>query len=356
MLFRSYPVQFRVSGPDVERVRLIADQVSALMRVNPHLQDVSYDWNEKVKSVHVEVDQDKARALGTSSRDVSQALQGWLNGVALTQYREDDQLIDVVWRGAGDARSLDNLSNLDIPLANGRHVPLSQVAHLVPVLEEAIVWRRNRLPTMTVLADMNDKTQPSTASNLLNIQLNEVRAKLPAGYYIEMGGSIEESAKGEKAIMAVMPLMLLGVITLLMIQLQSISRTIIVLLTAPLGLIGVAAALLIFQVPFGFVANLGFIALAGMIMRNSVILVDQIRQDEEEGKSRWEAVVSSTVRRFRPIMLTAAAAILAMIPLTRQVFWGPMAVTIMGGLVVATLLTCLFLPALYATWFKIREE
>ncbi len=351
-----YPVQFRVSGPDVERVRLIADQVSALMRVNPHLQDVSYDWNEKVKSVHVEVDQDKARALGTSSRDVSQALQGWLNGVALTQYREDDQLIDVVWRGAGDARSLDNLSNLDIPLANGRHVPLSQVAHLVPVLEEAIVWRRNRLPTMTVLADMNDKTQPSTASNLLNIQLNEVRAKLPAGYYIEMGGSIEESAKGEKAIMAVMPLMLLGVITLLMIQLQSISRTIIVLLTAPLGLIGVAAALLIFQVPFGFVANLGFIALAGMIMRNSVILVDQIRQDEEEGKSRWEAVVSSTVRRFRPIMLTAAAAILAMIPLTRQVFWGPMAVTIMGGLVVATLLTCLFLPALYATWFKIREE
>jgi multidrug efflux pump len=351
-----YPVQFRVSGPDVEQIRLIADQVSALMRLNPHLQDVSYDWNEKIKSVHVEVDQDKARALGTSSRDISQALQGWLNGVALTQYREDDQLIDVVWRGAGDARSLDHLSNLDIPLANGRHVPLSQVAHLVPVLEEAIIWRRNRLPTMTVLADMNDKTQPSTVSNLLNIRLNEVRAKLPAGYYIEMGGSVEESAKGEKAIMAVMPLMLLGVITLLMIQLQSISRTIIVLLTAPLGLIGVAAALLIFQVPFGFVANLGFIALAGMIMRNSVILVDQIRQDEEDGKSRWEAVVSSTVRRFRPIMLTAAAAILAMIPLTRQVFWGPMAVTIMGGLVVATLLTCLFLPALYATWFKIREE
>ncbi len=351
-----YPVQFRVSGPDVEQVRLIADQVSALMRTNPHLQDVSYDWNEKVKSVHVKVDQDKARALGTSSRDISQALQGWLNGVALTQYRENDQLIDVVWRGAGDARSLDHLSNLDIPLANGRHIPLSQVAHLVPVLEEAIVWRRNRLPTMTVLADMNDKTQPSTASNLLNIQLNETRAKLPAGYYIDMGGSVEESAKGEKAIMAVMPLMLLGVITLLMIQLQSISRTIIVLLTAPLGLIGVAAALLIFQVPFGFVANLGFIALAGMIMRNSVILVDQIRQDEEEGKSRWEAIVSSTVRRFRPIMLTAAAAILAMIPLTRQVFWGPMAVTIMGGLVIATLLTCLFLPALYATWFKVREE
>ena len=349
-----YPVQFRVSGADVEQVRLIAEKVSALMRENPHLQDVSYDWNEKVKSVRIVVDQDKARALGTSSRDISQAMQGWLSGVALTQYREDDQLIDVVWRG--DTRSLDRLDELDIPLVNGRHVPLSQVAHLVPVLEEAIIWRRNRLPTMTVLADMADKTQPSTASRLLDAQLEAVRAGLPAGYYIEMGGSVEESAKGEKAIMAVMPLMLLGVITLLMVQLQSISRTIIVLLTAPLGLIGVTAALLVFQVPFGFVANLGFIALAGMIMRNSVILVDQIRQDEAEGKTRWESVIGSTVRRFRPIMLTAAAAILAMIPLTRQVFWGPMAVTIMGGLVVATMLTCLFLPALYAAWFKIQEE
>ena len=349
-----YPVQFRVSGADVEQVRLIAEKVSALMRENSHLQDVSYDWNEKVKSVRIMVDQDKARALGISSRDISQAMQGWLSGVALTQYREEDQLIDVVWRG--DARSLDRLDELDIPLANGRHVPLTQVAHLVPVLEEAIIWRRNRLPTMTVLADMNDKTQPSTVSRLLDAQLDSVRATLPAGYHIEMGGSVEESAKGEKAIMAVMPLMLLGVITLLMVQLQSISRTIIVLLTAPLGLIGVTAALLVFQVPFGFVANLGFIALAGMIMRNSVILVDQIRQDEAEGKTRWEAVIGSTVRRFRPIMLTAAAAILAMIPLTRQVFWGPMAVTIMGGLVVATMLTCLFLPALYAAWFKIREE
>jgi multidrug efflux pump len=349
-----YPVQFRVSGADVEQVRLIADQVSALMRANAHLQDVSFDWNEKVKSVRVEVDQDKARALGTSSRDISQALQGWLNGVALTQYRENDQLIDVVWRG--DARSLDRLEGLDIPLANGRHVPLAQLARLVPVLEEAVIWRRNRLPTLTVLADMNDKTQPATVSNELNVQLDALRAKLPAGFHIEMGGSVEESAKGSTAIMAVMPLMLVGVITLLMMQLQSISRTVIVLLTAPLGLIGVTAALLIFQVPFGFVANLGFIALAGMIMRNSVILVDQIRQDEADGKSSWEAIVSSTVRRFRPITLTAAAAILAMIPLTRQVFWGPMAVTIMGGLVVATMLTCLFLPALYAAWFKVREE
>ncbi|MDD4928055.1 MAG: efflux RND transporter permease subunit [Gallionella sp.] len=351
-----YPVQFRVSGADVEQVRLIAAKVAELMRANPHLQDISFDWNEKVKSVRIVVDQDKARVLGTSSREIAQAMQGWLNGVALTQYREDDQLIDVVWRGASDARSLDRLEGLDIPLAGGRHVPLSQVAKLVPVLEEAVIWRRNRQPTMTVLADMNDKTQPATASGELNAQLETLRATLPADYHIEMGGSIEESAKGQTAIMAVMPLMLIGVITLLMVQLQSISRTIIVLLTAPLGLIGVTASLLIFQVPFGFVANLGFIALAGMIMRNSVILVDQIRQDEEEGKTSWEAIVGSTVRRFRPIMLTAAAAILAMIPLTRQVFWGPMAVTIMGGLVVATLLTCLFLPALYAAWFKVKEE
>ncbi len=350
-----YPVQFRVSGADVEQVRSIAAQVSSLMRANPHLQDVSFDWNEKGKGVRIEVDQDKARKLGTSSRDIAQALQGWLNGLALTQYREGDQLIDVMWRGARDARSLDRLSELDIPLANGRHVPLSQVAHLVPVLEEDIVWRRDRVPTMTVLADMTDSTQPATVSGQLNVQLDAVRAKLPAGYHIEMGGSVEESAKGENAIKAVMPLMLVGVITLLMMQLQSISRTVIVLLTAPLGLIGVTAALLIFQVPFGFVANLGFIALAGMIMRNSVILVEQIRQDEEDGKTRWESIISSTVRRFRPITLTASAAILAMIPLTRQVFWGPMAVTIMGGLVVATLLTCLFLPALYAAWFKVRE-
>jgi len=230
------------------------------------------------------------------------------------------------------------------------------VARLVPELEEGVIWRRNRIPTMTVQADMTDSTQPATVSSQLNTQLDALRAKLPAGYRIEMGGSVEESAKGEHAIMAVMPLMLVGVITLLMVQLQSISRTVIVLLTAPLGMIGVTAALLIFQVPFGFVANLGFIALAGMIMRNSVILVDQIRQDEEDGKSAWEAIIGSTVRRFRPITLTAAAAILAMIPLTRQVFWGPMAVTIMGGLVVATLLTCLFLPALYAAWFRVKEK
>jgi len=351
-----YPVQFRVMGEDLTRLRDISEQVAAMMRANKHLQNVNFDWNEKIKSVRVEVNQDRARQLGTSSQEISQALQGWLNGVALTQYREGDQLIDVVWRGKkSDARSLDHLPDLDIPLAGGRHVPLAQLASLVPVLEEGLIWRRNRLPTMTVRADMADEMQPATISTQLNAQFDSLRAKLPVGYRIEMGGSIEESAKNQTAIMKVMPLMLVGVITLLMIQLQSISRTVIVFLTAPLGLIGVTMALLLFRVPFGFVANLGFIALAGMIMRNAVILVDQIRQDEEEGKTQWQAIVSSTVRRFRPIMLTASAAILAMIPLTRQVFWGPMAVSIMGGLVVATLLTCLFLPALYAAWFRVKE-
>jgi multidrug efflux pump len=351
-----YPVQFRVMGEDVSTVRRLAEQVSELMRANTHLQNVNFDWNEKVKSVHVQIDQDRARQLGTSSQEVARALQTWLNGVALTQYREADQLIDVVWRGDAnqETRSLQRLPDLDIPLADGRHVPLAQVAKLVPVQEEGIIWRRNRLPTMTVRADMADSVQPATVSAQLNRELDKLRASLPAGYHIEMGGSVEESAKGETAIAAVVPMMLIGVITLLMIQLQSISRTVMVLLTAPLGLIGVAFALLLFQVPFGFVANLGFIALAGMIMRNSVILVDQIRQDEDAGKSQWEAIIGATVRRFRPIMLTASAAILAMIPLTRQVFWGPMAVSIMGGLVVATLLTCLFLPALYAAWYRVK--
>jgi multidrug efflux pump len=353
-----YPVQFRVLGDDLTKLREVAGQVADLMRAAPGLDNVNFDWNEKVKSVRVEVDQDKLRQLGISSQEIAQVMQVTLNGIALTQYRENDQLIDVVWRGGfgGESRSLDRLPDIEIPLASGGHVSLAQVAKLVPVLEEGVIWRRNRLPTMIVRADTVEGTQPATASTRLNKQLDAVRAKLPPGFRIEMGGSIEESGKGSDAIAAVVPLMLVGVITLLMMQLQSISRTVMVLLTAPLGLIGVTLALLLFRAPFGFVAMLGVIALAGMIMRNSVILVDQIRQDEEAGKSQWEAIVGSTVRRFRPIVLTAAAAILAMIPLSRQVFWGPMAVSIMGGLVVATLLTCLFLPALYAAWYRVREE
>jgi len=225
----------------------------------------------------------------------------------------------------------------------------------VPVLEEGIIWRRDRLPAITVRADLAGRTTGPAVSARINPQLEPIRADLPPGFRIEVGGTVEESAKGEKSIQAVMPLMVVGVVTLLMMQLQSMRRTIMVLLTAPLGLIGVTLSLLIFQAPFGFVAQLGVIALMGMILRNSVILVDQIEQDEQAGKSTWEAIVGSTVRRFRPIVLTAAAAVLAMIPLSRQIFWGPMAVAIMGGLIVATALTCLFLPALYAAWYRVRE-
>jgi multidrug efflux pump len=360
-----YPVQFRVMGEDLEQLRRIAEQVALQMRKHPNLQDVHLDWNDKVKSVRVEIDQDRARALGVTSQDVAQTLQAWLVGVPVTQLRENDQLIDIVWRaqdagrstgnGAGfNGRTLEHLPDLDLVSASGRHVPLAQVARLVPVLEEGIIWRRNRLPTITVRADILGQMQAPVISQQINPQLDAIRAVLPPGFRIEMGGAIEESAKGEASIVAAMPLMVMAVITLLMMQLQSISRTVMVLLTAPLGLIGVALALLVFQVPFGFVANLGVIALMGMIMRNSVILIDQIRQDEAAGKGTWEAIVGSTVRRLRPIILTAAAAILAMVPLTRQVFWGPMAIAIMGGLVVATVLTCVFLPALYAAWFRVK--
>ena len=356
-----YPVQFRVMGEDLLALRDNAEGISSLMRAHPNLRNVNFDWNDRVKAVRVEIDQARARALGVSSQDVALTLQGWLVGATVTQFRENDQLIDVVWRaGAGpkddhaDPRTLSRLPDLDLVSASGRHIPLAQVARLVPVLEEGLIWRRDRMPTITVRADVFGSVQPQAASAQIDQQLADLRAKLPPGFRIEVGGSTEESAKGENSIKAAVPLMIVGVITLLMIQLQSISRTIMVLLTAPLGLIGVTLALLLFQVPYGFVANLGVIALMGMILRNSVILVDQIEQDEAEGKSEWEAIVGSTVRRFRPIVLTAAAAVLAMIPLTRQVFWGPMAVAIMGGLIVATVLTCLFLPALYAAWFRVK--
>ncbi len=362
-----YPVQFRILGEDLAALRAGAEKIAKLMRAHPNLRNVNFDWNDRVKSVRVEIDQARARALGVSSQDVALTLQGWLVGATVTQFRENDQLIDVVWRAGyerpagsdagsfADPRTLTALPDLDIVSASGRHIPLAQVARLVPVLEEGLIWRRDRLPTITIRADIVGSMQPQTASLQMEQQLSEMRATLPPGFRIETGGAIEESAKGENSIKAVMPLMVVGVITLLMIQLQSISRTIMVLLTAPLGLIGVTVALLVFQAPFGFVANLGVIALMGMILRNSVILVDQIRQDETDGKSEWEAIVSSTVRRFRPIVLTAAAAVMAMIPLTRQVFWGPMAMAIMGGLIFATALTCLFLPALYAAWFKVKE-
>ena len=350
-----YPVQFRVSGEDLGELRHAAEAVATVMRANPNVHGVNFDWNEMGKTVRLEVDQDRARALGVSSQDLSTSINLLLAGTTITQMREGDQLVDVVVRATGDERArISALSDINIRTSSGRYVALAQVARIHYELEDVLISRRDRLPTVTVRADIRGHVQAPVVTAQIDPQLDAVRAKLPAGFRIEVGGSTEESAKSEASIMAVMPLMLMAVVTLLMIQLQNIGRTIMVLLTAPLGLIGVAIALLAFNVPFGFVANLGVIALSGMIMRNSVILVDQIEQDEKAGKPVWEAIVGSTVRRFRPIMLTAAAAILAMVPLTRSVFWGPMAVAIMGGLIVATLLTVFFLPALYAAWYRVK--
>ncbi|MFZ3036341.1 MAG: efflux RND transporter permease subunit [Rugosibacter sp.] len=351
-----YMVQFRVMGEDLTQLRAAAHQVANIMRQDDRLRDVHFDWNDKIKNLQVEIDQGRARALGVSTQDVALALQTWLNGVAITQYREGDQLIDVMWRAQGaSARTLENLPDLSIGTTQGRNVPLSQVARLKPVLEEGLIWRRNRLPTISVRADVRGHVEGPTISSAINPQLDAIRAKLPPGFRIEMGGSIEESAKAEKSISAGFPLMVVVVFTLLMMQLNSISRSFMVIAMAPLGMIGVSIGLLVSGAPFGFVATTGVIALMGMIMRNAVILVDQIRQDEQAGKTPWDAVVDSTVRRLRPIMLTGAAAVLAMIPLAFQDFWGPMAIAIMSGLMIATVLTCLFLPALYAAVFKIHK-
>lgn len=350
-----FPIQFRVSGENLAELRKVAEQVASVMRANPHVKDVNFDWNEMGKSVRLEIDQDRARALGVSSYDLSNSVNSMLAGSAITQVRDGDYLVDVVVRAPGDERArLSALGDINIRTASGRYVPLAQVAKIRYQLEDVLINRRNRLPTITVRADIRDDVQAPVISAQIDPELDAVREKLSPGFRIELGGATEESTKGEASIKAVMPWMLMVVITLLMVQLQSIGRTILVLLTAPLGLIGVAIALMLFNAPFGFVANLGVIALSGMIMRNSVILVDQIEQDEKAGKPTWEAIVGSTVRRFRPIMLTAAAAILAMIPLQRSIFWGPMAVAIMGGLIVATLLTVFFLPALYAAWYRVK--
>ena len=351
-----YPVQFRVIGADPGRLREIAEQVRDKMRANPHTRDVNLDWNELTKVVNLDIDYDKARALGVNLSDLANTLGTLLTGATITQYREGIETIDVVARAiAAERVGLGDLANVNFRTATGGTVTLDQIARLKYELEEPILWRRNREMQMQVRADIRDGTQAPVVTQQIEPTLAEIRARLPDGYRIEVGGAVEESAKGNSSIMAMMPLMLLIMLTLLMIQLQSFSKLALVFLTAPLGMIGVAAALLLFQQPFGFVALLGTIALAGMIMRNSVILVDQIDQDLAAGHHPYQAIVDSTVRRARPIALTAAAAILAMIPLSMSNFWGPMAVAIMGGLAIATLLTLLFLPALYALWFRVRR-
>ncbi|CAI8912219.1 multidrug efflux pump [Pseudomonas sp. IT-P74] len=352
-----YPVQFRVTGEHIEEVRALARKVAAKVRENPHVVNVHLDWEEPSKVVYLNIDQDRARALGVSTANLSTFLQSSLTGSSVSQYREDNELIEILLRGTLHERTeLSLLPSLAVPTDNGRSVALSQIATLEYGFEEGIIWHRNRLPNVTVRADIYGKEQPATLVQQIMPTLDPIRAELPDGYLLDVGGTVEDSARGQNSVKAGVPLFIVVVLTLLMLQLRSFSRTAMVFLTAPLGLIGVTLFLLVFRQPFGFVAMLGTIALSGMIMRNSVILVDQIEQDIAAGLKPWQAIIEATVRRFRPIVLTALAAVLAMIPLSRSVFFGPMAVAIMGGLIVATALTLLFLPALYAAWFRVKKE
>jgi len=362
-----YPVQLRVSGEDIPTVRRHAERVAEVMREDPNVSNVHFDWDEKSKVIKVDIDQEKVRLLGLSSQELSTFLNTSLEGLTVTYYRERDKLIEVRLRGATDERAkLSLLQDLAVPTRSGtagegkgspastRSVPLAQLATLSYGFEDGVIWRRDRLPTITVRANVYGRMQANEVTARIEPRLAPIRADLPPGYRLEVAGAVEESAKGARSVAAGAPLFVLVVLAVLMVQLQSFARVAMVVLTAPLGLIGVTAAMLLFGQPFGFVAMLGTIALSGMIMRNSVILVDQIDQDIRAGLAPPEAIVEATVRRFRPITLTAAAAVLAMVPLTRSAFFGPMAVAIMGGLVVATLLTLLFLPALYAAWFRVE--
>ncbi len=351
-----YPLQYRVSGEDIPTVRQEAQKVAKLISENPNTTNVHLDWGEQSKIISLNIDQDRARQMGVTSEDLANFLNSSISGAIINQYREKRELIDVRLRGDQAERvSVEALSNLAVPTSQGTTVPLAQIAKLDYKFEDGLIWHRNRLPTITVRADIRTHLQPATVVNELADKMDQLRATLPSGYLIEVGGTVEESAKGQTSVNAGMPLFLAVVFTLLMIQLKSISRSFIVFLTAPLGLIGVVLFLLLFNKPFGFVAMLGTIALSGMIMRNSLILIDQIEQDIRAGHNQWDAILDATVRRFRPIILTALAAVLAMIPLSRSIFFGPMAVAIMGGLIIATLLTLFFLPALYATWFKVKK-
>ncbi len=351
-----YPVQFRVTGTEVAKVRAIADQVKEIMQRNPNAIGVNDNWNEAVKVLRIELDQDKLRALGVNSQVVMRAANTILSGSTVGQFRDGDKLIDIVIRQPVDERAtVTALSSASIPTGGGRAVPLSQLATPRFVWEPGVVWREGREWAITVQSDVVDGIQGPTVSSQIDPLLDALRATLPPGYQIKLAGAIADSGKAQDSIAANVPLVIFIVFTLLMLQLHSFSRSVLVFLTGPLGVAGAAMALLILQRPFGFVAQLGVIALFGMIIRNSVILVDQIEQDISAGIPVWDAIVGSAVRRFRPIILTAATAVLAMIPLSRSVFWGPMAVAIMGGLIVATVLTLLFLPALYAAWFRVRR-
>ena len=349
------PVQYRLSGPDIAKVKEFAQQLAGIVRANPHLDNVVFDWMEPARVVKVDVLQDKARQLGVSSEDIATALNSVLDGTSITQVRDSIYLVNVIGRAtAAERASIDTLRNLQLVGLGGQSVPLGAVATLRYELEQPVIWRRSRLPTITLKASPLDGVQPKTVVDQLAPQVEQFTKGLPAGYSVAVGGAVEESAKSQAPIEAVVPLMLFIMATILMIQLQSFHRLFLVFAVAPLALIGVVLALLPSGAPLGFVAILGVLALIGILIRNSVILIVQIEHLKEEGRPAWEAVIEATEHRMRPIMLTAAAASLALIPIAREIFWGPMAYAMMGGIIVGTLLTLLFLPALYVAWFRVK--
>jgi multidrug efflux pump subunit AcrB len=352
-----WPLQYRVSGPDPQKVSDIAYQAAAVVAGDQRTQAINFNWIEPMRTLRIRVNQDEARLLGVSSQALAQALNAVVTGVTVTQIRDDIYLIDVIARAGIDERvSPATLKTLAIPLPDGKSVPLLQLATVEYGLDWPLVWRRDRLATITVQADVVGAVLPATVIDALSTKMAALQATLPAGYTVTVGGTVEESTKSLKSVAAVLPFAGLLMLLILMVQLQSVSRLFLVLSVAPFGLIGVVLALLIARKPMGFVAILGIIALVGMIVRNSVILVDQIETEIAHGRRRWNAVIEATSHRFRPILLTAAAAVFGMIPIAPTVFWGPMAYAIMGGLAVATLLTLVFLPALYVAWFRIQEN
>ena len=350
-----FPVQFRVIGPDPKTVRRIAGEVQEVIRAEPASISVNLEWDEPAKSINVKIDQDRARLMGLSPQEIGISLQTLLSGQSISQFRDGTETIEVVARAIESERqNLDQFADMTLFNASGLAVPLSQIGKIESRLEEPIVWRRNQERSLAVRCDIADGNQAPDISTKIDKSLGLIKAGLPPGYRIEVGGAVEESVKANKALFAMFPLMILIMLTLLMAQVHSFKKVALIFGIAPLGLIGAVAFLLLFNSPFGFVALLGVIALAGMDMRNSVILVDQIEQDMAHGLSEWDAVIESSVRRARPVILTAATAILAMIPLTRSVFWGPMAIAIMGGLSLATFLTLINLPALYVILFRVK--
>lgn len=351
-----WPVQYRVSGPDLAEVRAIALRLAEAMARNPDVRMINFDWIEPSRELRLQVDQDETRRLGLSSQQIAATLATVVSGMPVTQVRDDIYLIDVVARATDEQRvSLDTLSTLQVALPNGRTVPLSQFVTVSFGQDQPLVWRRDRIPTLTVQADVPEGVLPATVVDALAPVIDEVRATLPQGYGVATGGTVEESAKSQASVLAVVPLMLFIMFTVLMFQLKSFQRLVIVLSVAPLGLIGVVSALLVSGKPLGFVALLGILALIGIITKNAVILIGQIDQERAEGKSVTDAAIAASMARFRPIMLTAVSTVLGMIPIAPTVFWGPMAFAIMGGLLVATVLTLIFLPTLYVAWFG-REE